>query len=413
MDQLLLREIAEEYLIPFFSGAYIEEEESSSSIHHKLVAMRDPLSVYFKVNRNDKYRLVIARAQPFLSSASPIIPEMNVILAFVSVLNEMERELTTHLKHDLLSTFQRRVVARALYGGDHEDAILEGIDQMAKWGTRLYEGAPISASIGFRQTLNRGSVPMSDFSDLDLASVLSNGYDTLLAFNFQSELLGLETLSAGHDLPSFCPMRQAAMAEWTRGKHTRLGLSLNRLGEILVFRQEQMLFARRSGRWHFLTHAPVIAQMNVPRDTDLRKKIYETCIDASFARTGACIDVISQQHRNSWTKVVVQTSDHLSVGMSSKTKVLNAVVKGQKFQELDRRTRQELVAIDGALVLSHQGVIHAIGAILKIPGGSSGGGRLAAAKTLGTLGLGVKVSQDGGIAGFRGKEQAPVFKIMA
>jgi hypothetical protein len=413
LKEELLREIANDYLLPFFSGASIEEEASSSLPAHKLVALRDPLSVQFKVNKGDRYRLVVSRSQPFTGSARPIISEMSVISAFVGVLGEMESALESKLKHDLLSTFQRRVVARALYDGQHEDVVLAGIDQMARWGNRLYEGSPISASLGFRQTSVDGVVGMADFERLDLSAVLSNGFDTITSFNFDGRLLGFENLEKGSVIPSFCPIRHAPIAEWTTKKHTRLGLCLNRLGEILVFRQEQMLFARRSGRWHFLTHAPVISQMNVPRDVGLRTSIYETCLDASFARTGACIGVVSQGQHGAWQKAVASRDDHLSVGKSNKTKVLNAIVLGRKFQELDRRTRQELSAIDGALVMSHQGDIHAVGAILKIPGGSTGGGRLAAAKALGRLGLGVKVSQDGGITGFRGESADVAFRVMS
>lgn len=80
--------------------------------------------------------------------------------------------------------------------------------------------------------------------------------------------------------------------------------------------------------------------------------------------------------------------------------------------KMDRRLRQELMAIDGATVLSHDGELLAVGAILKIPGGSTGGGRLAAAKALGKLGLGIKVSQDGGITGFRLGQSEPAFSLM-
>jgi len=325
----------------------------------------------------------------------------------------MEDVLKTSLKQDLLSTFQRRVVARALYNGRNEGAILAGIDQMARWSNRLYEGSPISAAIGFRQTSDKGVLTLSELAHHDLAAVLSNGFDTLLAFNFRGGFLGHESLQTGDALPSFCPMRQTHIADWTTRKHTRLALSLNRLGEILIFREEEMLFARRSGRWHFLTHSPVISQMNVPRDMALRTAIYETCLDASFARTGACIGVMSGENESGWRSIVVQDDDHLEVNSSQKARALNAVIRGKTFKQLDRRTRQELSAIDGAMVLSHQGKIHAVGAILKIEGGSTGGGRLAAAKALGKLGLGVKVSQDGGISGFRGKAAEPVFRVMS
>ena len=56
------------------------------------------------------------------------------------------------------------------------------------------------------------------------------------------------------------------------------------------------------------------------------------------------------------------------------------------------------------MVLDHTGVILAAGAIIEVPSGSVGGGRTAAALRLSTIGLGVKVSQDGTITGFRGGE---------
>lgn len=413
MDEASLREIATDYLLPFFSGARIEKKAASSNKYHQLVAYRDHLTIYFKVNTKDKYRLALTRSQSFIPKAPRVIPERDVVEAFVSVLGEMETVLDTKLRPDLLSTFQRRVIARAIYKGKREDAILEGIDQMARWSNRLYEGTPISAAIGLKLTNTIGPIPLSTFAAHDLAAVLSNGFDTVLEFNFESQFLGHQSLSQGSNLPSYCPMRQAHIAEWTTKHDVRLALSLNRLGEILIFRQEELLFARRSGRWHFLTHAPVIAQMNVPRDLPLRKSIYETCLDASFARTGACIGVVSQENASEWQTLVVQEDDHLAKGSSDKAKALNAVIRGRKFGELDRRVRQEIAAIDGALVLSHTGAIHAAGAILRIEGGSTGGGRLAAAKALGRLGLGIKVSQDGGITGFRGRRTNPVFKIMS
>lgn len=93
------------------------------------------------------------------------------------------------------------------------------------------------------------------------------------------------------------------------------------------------------------------------------------------------------------------------------------VVNGRKFHKLDRTLRQELVAIDGATVINHEGEVLAVGAIPMIDGGSTGGGRTAAAKTLGRFGLGIKISQDGGITAYRlgtgkpgGKQVA--FKVM-
>ena len=63
-------------------------------------------------------------------------------------------------------------------------------------------------------------------------------------------------------------------------------------------------------------------------------------------------------------------------------------------------------------LLDHHGTVLAVGAILKIEGGSRGGGRLAAAQAAGKLGLGITVSQDGGILGFRDTRSKPEFAVM-
>jgi hypothetical protein len=156
--------------------------------------------------------------------------------------------------------------------------------------------------------------------------------------------------------------------------------------------------------------------MGVPQKEEIREAIYETALDASFARTGACIGVVAAGSMKQAEDMIAST-DWLNKGLSNKSKAIARIVNGQKFHELNRTLRQELVAIDGATVINHEGAIVAVGAILKIKGGSTGGGRTAAAKQLALLGLGVKVSQDGGISGFRrdpskkGAEKS-AFKVM-
>ncbi len=189
------------------------------------------------------------------------------------------------------------------------------------------------------------------------------------------------------------------MAEWAR--EGKVALVLNRLGEILILKDGKLLFARRSGRWHFLTHEWISAQMGGPQNLELRQAVYESCLDASFARTGACIGLITSTHAARVKTLVPKAEDHLNPAVSVKAKAIAKMIKGEPFQRLDRRLRQELLAIDGATVLSNDGRILAVGAILRIDGGSTGGGRLAAARALAELGVGIKVSQDGGIQGFR------------
>ena len=112
----------------------------------------------------------------------------------------------------------------------------------------------------------------------------------------------------------------------------------------------------------------------------------------------------------------LRKDDHLQIAESIKTESLAKMIGGRKFQDLDRRFRQELLAIDGATIIGYDGTILAVGAILRIEGGSTGGRRLAAARALSQYGLGIKVSQDGPIQGYRGSPgnmpDRPIFNVM-
>jgi hypothetical protein len=416
MNEELLREIAQEHLVPFFSGARLEDKAIASSVRQETVAFRDQVSIAFKVARADHYRLVLTRSQPFATSTGTIVPEINVVRAFIEVVAPMAKELASPLKHDLLTTFTRRVVAKTMSSHeDREGTILMGIDQLAHWSSRQYEGLPISASIGFRHRPQGQNAPtLSDLSKHDFSAVLSNGHDTLLEFDFAGLFIAHNCLSIKEDIPPYCPFRQAGVAEWTAQdeQSRRVALCLNRGGEILVFRDKKMLFARRSGRWSFLTHEPVLTQMGTPKDIDVRRAIYETCLDASFAHTGACVGVVSSSYLGELSQIVVNKDDKVQSNKSVKARAVKRAIGRSQFQELDRRLRQELVAIDGATIISHTGDLLAVGAILKIPGGSASGGRLAAAKALSKLGLGIKVSQDGGISGYRLGDTATAFQVM-
>jgi len=177
-------------------------------------------------------------------------------------------------------------------------------------------------------------------------------------------------------------------------------------------KDQKLLFARRSGAWHFLTPDAVVTQVGRPDDINIRTALLETALDVSFARTGGCIGIVISSHQNKWKKIVVSTNDHLSASSSIKSKIVNRAIAGRRFQDLDRRLRQELVSVDGATVINHRGQILAVGAILRIPGGSTGGGRTAAAKALSKYGLGIKISQDGKIQCYRDGADEPKVSLM-
>lgn len=408
MDESLLRQLAEDHLVPLFSGTKLEKSARSTAKDQN-VAFADPCTIWLKADRSDTYRLALRRKQIFDKIGSGRVTERNVVDAFVRVVKEIEPGLTAPYKADLLSTFQRRVVVKAIAPSTAEKTLLGAIDQLALWATRLYEGKPVTAALGFVPSASGGAPTFEEICQTDFSAVISNGFDTLLAFDIQGSLIGHEAITHPTSAPSFAPYRQGPVAQWA--KDGRIALTLNRLGEILVFKDQKLLFARRSGKWHFLTHEPVLMQMGGPQNQDVRRSVYESLLDVSFARTGACVGLVTSAHWMDWRQVVAP-DDHLDAKGTPKTKAIARMLDGKPFQNIERRLRQELLAIDGATLLDHDGNVLAVGAILKIPGGSTGGGRLAAAKTLSKFGVGVKVSQDGSILGFRRGNTEPQFYVM-
>ena len=127
MEEALLREISEKYLLPFFSGATIELSSTPSKTSARAVAILSPQIIGFKVNKADKYRLRFRRDQPFAQKTDPA-RETLLIESFVGILGTMEEQLSGPLKDDLLSTFQRRVVARAAADDGGERQLLSVIE---------------------------------------------------------------------------------------------------------------------------------------------------------------------------------------------------------------------------------------------------------------------------------------------
>lgn len=409
MNANQLHKLAAEHLLPFFSGAEIQTQPVKSNSDENCVAFIDPCTIRFKINKSDKYRLEIRRKQKFSKGGEGHVTEYNVVQSFVEGIRDIQAGLKERYKHDLLSTFQRKVVAKAIAPHEAHPVLLDALDQLVKWASRLYEGKPIVSALGFFKK-SGGSQSFQNLCQDDFSSVLSNGFDTILEFNFQGKLQSHNCILFNNSPPSFAPYRQGPIAQWTEGG--KIALVLNRLGEILVFKNQLLLFARRSGKWHFLTHEPVISQMKQPPSRAIRCAIYESCLDASFSRTGACIGVVKKELQKKWNRIVPQDDEYLHSPKSSKAKAISKIVNHRPFHQLDRRLRQELLSIDGATLMNYKGDILVVGSILKIPGGSTGGGRLAAAKALGEYGLGIKVSQDGGIRGYQNGQDQPIFSVM-
>ncbi len=329
-------------------------------------------------------------------------------------LDHIERVLKDWRKpfaKDTAQSFMSEVVSKSI-NPSNPQLVLKIISTLSEWSQQTYEGDRIVFSLGISGSRKGGSLHFEDLEDHDFFKVMSNGHDTALIFDDEGLLVSHKIFDDDYDVSElYSPIRFSKLAAWTKDTENII-ISLNRGGEILIFKDGNLCFAKRRGYWRYFAHESVIKRltnkaMGRKSSETLRKEIYLTALDVSFAKTGGCIGVLNARSKpTAISKGLINDKDLLEKQTTSKSKALNYLIKNTKFQNLDRLLRLELVSIDGATVLDHEGNFLATGAILSVEGGSSSGGRQAATVAVAKYGLGIKISNDGYIKAInRDKEE--------
>ena len=430
-------DIVEKLIIPLFTGSYLAGEEKSSSRDLE-VALGKGSSILLKPSKMDEYRIVLKRGQAFKSFEvgliKEIINEMNLIAeSNMSDLSYIEKMRDLAVEKALIDS-----IASTASG-----TILGIINGMEKWSARTYEGTEVN--LGVMVNLSEkadedGKVHYSSILTSDFFSLFTDGTSSFMEFDANGGLLGYVSLKNPRNVSTISPYRYEKIARVCNDK--RVGIVLTKRGDILVFYARQLIFAKRNGNWCVFSHEEIVRllQNNVSYTAKIiRKSIYNTALDCSFAYNGACIvylnndqtrnalsrinaqDIVSEEHfelkkeleleeagklyniansKELIDKFDVSYQEFLEKNRLSKTKTLRKIIAGKKLFELDRKFIEEMMSVDGATIIDHDGTIIAVGAIVKIDAGSEGGGRLAAAKTMARYGVAIKVSQDGILEGF-------------
>lgn len=389
-----LREALEAYLAPLLSAQVMPETVNCQAYSPRVAAL-EPSKTAIKAEDASVERIVLYRRPGFTPE------ELELTKDFVEELVILHDAVGQEYRAELFTFLPARAISRHLGGLGAVSPILR---QFEAWSSRTYEGGAITSSIGIDPNANGQGHTLAEIFDQDFSAVISNGFDTLLVVTPDCEISGSGQLTANQLGLDYVPYRLNAIADWADGG--RIALVLNRLGEQLIFRNKRLIFAKRRGEWQYYAHELYLRQMQPPQNRVLREAIYQSCLDISFARSGGCIIVIRSGSLDDLREIVSESDLLSGENPSIKSNTIRAMVNG-RFQNLDRRLRQELLALDGAMVLDHLGNIVAAGAIISLPAGSEGGGRTAAAKKGSALGLGIKISEDGGISVY--KEENKIF----
>lgn len=306
---------------------------------------------------------------------------------------------------DKIST---RVVAQTLCS-DHSDSsiVTHILETLETWSSETYEGSGISASIVLDIASTKSStVTFSEYVENDFAKVLSNGFDSVITLNRNGGVVDYGTPPTSNQLNWRCPYRYIDICTLTEGTKA-LAFLLNRNGEILIFRDNELIFAKRRAAWIIFNHEKVIKSMAFANKyylEEIRQAVYASALDVSFARCGGCIGTLSLTKTKEALKgKMINPLDHISDAGSVKSRVLSLVEP--IFMKMDRRIRLEIMGIDGATLIDSEGKLIVAGAIIEYKSGSDGGGRSAAAKKLSEFGTSLKISADGKITTYHSGEK--------
>jgi len=411
MTQQEFTTIVEQYICPVLAGATLANV-LHEQLAHEQVAIRDKgQTMLISPRKGAAYTVEIKRSQVFSAEDAQLAEA--IVIEIVANFNK-----TT-------APYQARVIKYAIEVGvckflalSNYPMLVDVLDGFDSWSRRTYEGRQPTFSIvvdfANQQAVDESHPAIGTVLAADFSALLSNSVESALVLSATGALVDYVNFTTGAVANnSFAPGHFMAFANYA-DKH-RVCFTLTANGEVLVFKHQQLFFSKTNDSWNYYNHGSTITAL-AGGSLALRKAVYETILDVSFARTGGCIAMVRVAdvqelvvEEGTSVHSVIKRDDLLARPTSLKSQTLSCLVQGRNFQDLDRLARKEMVGIDGATILTHQGEILTVGAIIKIEGGSTGGGRLAATKTLAAYGTAIKVSADGMVEAFvRGDEGKPV-----
>lgn len=435
-------------IVPLFTGSYLAGEMESSSRDLE-VALGKHNSILLKPTKLDDYRIILKRGQAFKSF------EVNLLRSIIHEINEIsdsgiEERMYVSKLHQV--AIEKALVESLTDTGS--ETILGIISALEAWSSRTYEGATVRLGILVNLGQNADHVNPVHFSDVlnkDFFALFTDGVSSFAEFDKSGMFLGYVNLKNPKSVSTISPYVYDRLSRICNDK--RVGIVLTERGDILIFYARQLIFAKRNGNWCVYSHEEIIRLLynNVSYTAkQIRRAIYNTALDCSFAYKGACIvyinkdktldalnhidvaDIISEEHFDMKKQIELEEAeklynlpnakavvdkfslsyeDFLNKNKITKTMAIRKIINGKKLFELDRKLVEEMTSVDGATIVDHDGTIIAVGAIIKIEAGSQGGGRLAATTTMAKYGVAIKVSQDGIMQGFSVDKQNRVKQI--
>lgn len=295
-----------------------------------------------------------------------------------------------------------------------------------KWSHRTYEGRKVPFSILIDYTALEcidHVKTIVDFLEDDASALLTDGLTSYFKASKKLEYNTVKLVNVedfGSRKQPLVPYRFASFAHACEANS--IGIILTVQGDIIVIKEEKILFAKRNGEWHSYDYETfrknvvdtVKGELTIQNSDRLFREIYLSSLDVAFARTGGCLAVCFPAKIDEVQKCINESDKHLpyrnvDTEIGLKRKILeDIIVDNQHFYLLKRKARQEMLGIDGVTILDSNGNMITSGSIIsnefeanKDFAKIKGGARTRVAMKLSQFGLAIKISADGYIECYR------------
>lgn len=298
------------------------------------------------------------------------------------------------------------------------DRISMLLRNLSAWSNRTYEGRKVPFSLiidapkAYKKIENFQII--ESFLKDDASALLTDGITSYLSISDKIEYkianyCDAENLSRKIPL---VPYRFTNIANVC--SKDKIGIILTVQGDVLFIKQTKLVFAKRNGLWHFYDYGAFNSALfndmpgiiSMPSGKDNIRKIYISCLDTAFARTGGCLCIFTMDNLDKVKKDVRDEDIHKPYYLGPKQDehkkrfmLEDVVINKKTFYTLGRKAIQEIMGIDGATIISPSGDFLTTGAIInnqtnkKIK--TNGGARTKIAIKLSKYGIAIKVSADG------------------
>lgn len=360
-DIAIFRDTLERYIQPVTYGAIMSGPYTDAVRPLSPVVYDTQHRIKIFISENSRIYFLFQRRLPFSAQEKKLIED--VIVGLRQINGEDRASDSLHVQEVM-----ERVVAFHI-SRDYSDLVFRLIQMYKEWAEKTGTEALSAHTTGvyFNRQKNTGCNIFTMFDDGLIRSMGSTD-KTLLAIDRNGYIQSVENIQptvaqVKKQQNVLAPVSVADIAMWTDYRNKAV-IRLTQRGDILLFRNRKLVFARVFSQWRYFPHGTIMDEIFseeiTQEEKDVRKAVYLTLLDLVFDGKGARIGILDDPERQQKRLERIHSRFRFSpVLQAERNSFLTTILGARKFHEIPRKIRAELCSLDGVLLLGTRGDIFA------------------------------------------------------